>query len=39
MLYRSLLRPLLFRLPPETAHELALHSLSFAPKLTQTIIR
>jgi dihydroorotate dehydrogenase len=27
MLYRSLLRPLLFRLPPETAHELALHSL------------
>lgn len=38
MLYRSLLRPLLFRLPPETAHELALQSLSFAPKLTQTII-
>jgi dihydroorotate dehydrogenase len=31
MLYRSLLRPLLFRLPPETAHELALHSLSLAP--------
>src|SRR6266850_1290042 len=31
MLYRSLLRPLLFRLPPETAHELALNSLSFAP--------
>jgi len=31
MLYRSLLRPILFRLPPETAHELALHSLSFAP--------
>ena len=29
MIYRSLLRPLLFRLPPETAHELALHSLSF----------
>ncbi len=28
MLYRSILRPLLFRLPPETAHELALHSLS-----------
>ena len=27
MLYRSLLRPILFRLPPETAHELALHSL------------
>src|SRR5215510_3389888 len=31
MVYRSLLRPLLFRLPPETAHELALHSLSLAP--------
>jgi len=28
-LYRSALRPLLFRLPPETVHELALHSLSF----------
>lgn len=27
MLYRTLLRPLLFSLPPETAHELALHSL------------
>jgi dihydroorotate dehydrogenase len=37
-LYRSLLRPLLFRLPPETAHELALHSLSFAPKLTKTLL-
>jgi dihydroorotate dehydrogenase len=37
MLYRSLLRPLLFRLPPETAHELALHSLSFAPGLTKTL--
>jgi dihydroorotate dehydrogenase len=34
MLYRSLLRPLLFRLPPETAHELALSFLSFAPGLT-----
>jgi dihydroorotate dehydrogenase len=31
MVYRSLLRPLLFRLPPETAHELALHSLSLFP--------
>ena len=31
MVYRSLLRPLLFRLPAETAHELALHSLSFLP--------
>ena len=30
MLYRSILRPLLFHLPPESAHELALHSLSFA---------
>jgi dihydroorotate dehydrogenase len=30
MLYRSLLRPLLFRLPPETAHELALRSLALA---------
>jgi dihydroorotate dehydrogenase len=28
MLYRSILRPLLFRLPPETAHELALTTLS-----------
>ncbi|MGH9942430.1 MAG: quinone-dependent dihydroorotate dehydrogenase [Pyrinomonadaceae bacterium] len=27
MLYRSILRPLLFRLDPETAHELALHTL------------
>ena len=31
MVYRSLVRPILFRLPPETAHELALHSLSLAP--------
>lgn len=29
MLYRSLLRPILFRLPAETAHELALHSLPY----------
>lgn len=28
MLYRSILRPLLFRLPPESAHELALDSLA-----------
>lgn len=28
MLYRSILRPLLFRLSPETAHELALQTLS-----------
>ncbi|MFN2516425.1 MAG: quinone-dependent dihydroorotate dehydrogenase [Pyrinomonadaceae bacterium] len=38
MLYRSLLRPLLFRLPAETAHELALHSLSFAPNLTKRLL-
>ena len=38
MLYRSLLRPLLFRLPPETAHELALNSLTFAPRLTKTLL-
>ncbi|MEP6569676.1 MAG: quinone-dependent dihydroorotate dehydrogenase [Acidobacteriota bacterium] len=38
MLYRSLLRPLLFRLPPETAHELALNSLSFAPRLTKALL-
>src|ERR1044072_8948232 len=31
MVYRSLVRPLLFRLPAETAHELALHSLSLFP--------
>ncbi|HET9711863.1 MAG TPA: quinone-dependent dihydroorotate dehydrogenase, partial [Pyrinomonadaceae bacterium] len=30
--YRSLLRPILFRFPPETAHELALHSLPFIPQ-------
>lgn len=34
-MYRSLLRTLLFRLPPETAHELALKSLSIAPALTK----
>jgi len=34
MVYRSLVRPILFSLPPETAHELALHSLSFlGPKV------
>src|SRR6266576_4863518 len=27
MIYRSILRPILFKLPPETAHELALGSL------------
>ncbi|MGB7925993.1 MAG: quinone-dependent dihydroorotate dehydrogenase [Pyrinomonadaceae bacterium] len=30
MLYRFVLRPVLFRLPPESAHEMALHSLSLA---------
>lgn len=30
MLYRSILRPILFRLPPESAHELALRTLSVA---------
>ena len=34
MVYRSLVRPLLFRLPPETAHELALHSLSLLSSKT-----
>ena len=38
MLYRSLLRPILFRLPPETVHELALHSLAFAPALTKRLL-
>jgi dihydroorotate dehydrogenase len=32
MVYRSLLRPILFRLPPETAHHLALQSLSLLLK-------
>lgn len=32
MLYRSVVRPVLFRLAPETAHELALHALTFALK-------
>jgi dihydroorotate dehydrogenase len=39
MVYRSLVRPLLFSLPPETAHELALHSLSFLrPKLINRFV-
>ena len=37
MIYRSLLRPILFRLPAETAHELALTSLSFSSKLTRQL--
>lgn len=36
MVYRSLVRPLLFRLSPETAHEFALHSLSQLPPLVVT---
>jgi dihydroorotate dehydrogenase len=32
MLYRSLVRPLMFRLAPETAHEFALHALSVGLK-------
>jgi len=32
MLYRSLVRPVLFRLAPETAHEFALHTLTTAMK-------
>jgi dihydroorotate dehydrogenase len=32
MLYRSLVRPVLFRLAPETAHEFALHALAVAFK-------
>src|SRR5215510_7427312 len=31
MFYRSLVRPILFSLSPETAHEFALHSLSLLP--------
>ena len=39
MVYRSLVRPLLFSLPPETAHELALHSLSLLkPKVINTFV-
>ena len=37
MLYRSLLRRLLFRLSPETAHELALQALASAPRLTKLL--
>ena len=35
MLYNSLLRPLLFRLPAETAHEFVLKTLSIAPAATK----
>ena len=37
MLYRSLIRPLLFRLPPETAHEFALKSLGIVPAIVRTL--
>jgi dihydroorotate dehydrogenase len=36
MLYRSLLRPILFSLPAEMAHELALKSLAIAPGFATT---
>ena len=38
MIYRSLLRPILFRLPAETAHELALTSLSLSSKLPKQLL-
>ena len=40
MVYRSFLRPILFRLPPETAHKLALNSLSLflAPRPIRKMI-
>jgi dihydroorotate dehydrogenase len=39
MVYRSLLRPLLFRLPPETSHHLALKSLRFAKPINSLIFK
>ncbi len=40
MLYRKILRPLLFRLPPETVHELAIKSLTnrIAPGLIRKLV-
>jgi dihydroorotate dehydrogenase len=39
MVYRSLVRRLLFSLPPETAHELALHSLSLLrPRVINNLV-
>ncbi len=38
MVYRSLLRPILFRLPAETAHELALRSLSLTPSAARRLL-
>jgi dihydroorotate dehydrogenase len=39
MFYRSIMRPLLFRLPSETAHEIGLKTLSigFSPKFVRSI--
>ena len=39
MVYRSLLRPILFSLPPETAHHLALSSLSLIRPVHQLVAR
>jgi dihydroorotate dehydrogenase len=40
MLYRSILRPVLFRLPPESVHDLALRglSLAFAPGFARGLV-
>ena len=39
MVYRSLVRPILFRLPPETAHELAMRSLSLLkPRIIRSLV-
>ncbi|HWN11203.1 MAG TPA: quinone-dependent dihydroorotate dehydrogenase [Pyrinomonadaceae bacterium] len=37
-LYRSLLRPLLFSLPPEAAHQLALKLLALSPNLASNLL-
>lgn len=40
MLYRSILRPILFRLPPEAAHEMALHfcEAGLGPRVLQRMM-
>jgi dihydroorotate dehydrogenase len=39
MVYRSLVRPILFRLPPETAHDLAMRSLSLLkPRIIRSLV-
>jgi dihydroorotate dehydrogenase len=40
MIYRSILRPILFHLPSETAHEFAIHTLAttLRPKLARKIV-